>query len=574
MLVALSVLAGGLLAAGTSSAMATCTGDVAQFCSQPATTDAGSSPNIASTANFNYGSSTTDSVKDVTVTLAPGLLASPAAITSPCTPAELASYTSTPPGTGCPAGSLIGQGTVSGTVQGLSGTQTFPTSLYLMTPPDASKDVAGVGLVITTLVGSITNEGTADVVTNASGQPVLQLAFKNLPNSIAIGASSAAVQVTSLSLTFNGTAPPATGQTTGAPFTRLPTNCSAPATTTLAVDTYSGGAGTGSDAFTPTNCNKLAYAPKLAASAVRDNGDNGVTLTTVVTQAAGEAANSKVVLATPSSVLSPNLIAAAGEFGKTVGSASATSPLFGSKLTGTVTLVTTPAPAALKITFPAPVGISLVGGINLTTNAVTFDSVPDIPLTNLAVTLNGGSGALFTASCASSSGTLTGTFTSQSGVTVTDPAPLNVQGCPPPTYTVKPGKPSVSGGKLTGLKAGKPKLSFTLKAGSHAPKLKSFTLSLPKGLSFIKKGLKKGVSLKGAKIKSEKLSHGRLVVTLKSASGKFGVSVSSKALRESSSLKRQFKKKKRKVKSLTAKLLVTDASNTSTALKLKITKLS
>ena len=85
------------------------------------------------------------------------------------------------------------------------------------------------------------------------------------------------------------------------------------------------------------------------------------------------------------------------------------------------------------------------------------------------------------------------------------------------------------------------------------------------------KGLKKGVAVSGAKIKSEKVSGGKLVITLKSAATKVKVTISGKALSESRALRTEIKK--HKVKSLsfavTAKTKNSDVKQT-----VKFTKLS
>ena len=60
-------------------------------------------------------------------------------------------------------------------------------------------------------------------------------------------------------------------------------------------------------------------------------------------------------------------------------------------------------------------------------------------------------------------------------------------------------------------------------AGKNAPKLKSFTVKLPKGLSFIAKGLKKGLKVAGGGKFTDKLSKGALVITLKGTASKLSV---------------------------------------------------
>jgi hypothetical protein len=80
-----------LLVCAPAAASASVSGVVSGFTFTPAFTNAGSDPNVATDLTLNY-STAGDSVKDVAVTLAPGTLASPAAIPTAelCTPADLA----------------------------------------------------------------------------------------------------------------------------------------------------------------------------------------------------------------------------------------------------------------------------------------------------------------------------------------------------------------------------------------------------------------------------------------------------------------------------------------------------
>jgi hypothetical protein len=139
------------------------------------------------------------------------------------------------------------------------------------------------------------------------------------------------------------------------------------------------------------------------------------------------------------------------------------------------------------------------------------------------------------------------------------------------TAPKKPGAPKTSKAKLSGLGKGKASLKFGLAAGANgAPKLKSFTVKLPKGLSFLKKGLKKGVKVSGGGKFSEKLKKGVLVVTLKKTAKKLSVSLTSKAIKVSKSLRKSANK--HKVKSLTVTVTSTDAKKKKSTSKLTFKK--
>ncbi len=132
------------------------------------------------------------------------------------------------------------------------------------------------------------------------------------------------------------------------------------------------------------------------------------------------------------------------------------------------------------------------------------------------------------------------------------------------TKTIVQTPPTVSGSVKVSKKA-KASVKFTVKNGSNAPAMSSFTLKLPGGLSFNTKKLKKALKVTGVKY-SEKASKGSLTLTLKSttATTKVSVSISSKGLKVSKKLAK--KAKKGTEGALTAHLSVKNASNVTTKL--------
>jgi hypothetical protein len=126
---------------------------------------------------------------------------------------------------------------------------------------------------------------------------------------------------------------------------------------------------------------------------------------------------------------------------------------------------------------------------------------------------------------------------------------------------------------VSGLALGKPTLSFKLTAGKNA-KLKSFTVKLPRGLSFrgrrVHHRLKlTGVSIKGAKLKSIALRHGALVITLRKAVNTVSVKLGPSSLKESGALKRAAKHHRLKRMQLTVVLKNTAGKSTTSKLPLK-----
>ena len=128
-------------------------------------------------------------------------------------------------------------------------------------------------------------------------------------------------------------------------------------------------------------------------------------------------------------------------------------------------------------------------------------------------------------------------------------------------------KPSLSKVKLSGLKNGKPNLSFKLSAGQNEGKIRSLSVKLPKGLSFIERHHKiKGVSISGAKIAKLSISHGKLTITLRSAATSVSVRAGVTAIDETPALARGVHR--HKVKSL--KLSVATSQSKVTTLTAKV----
>jgi hypothetical protein len=390
------------------------------------------------------------------------------------------------------------------------------------------------------------------------GQPVGVLKWSNIPNTVA----GFGVVLNSQQLTINGTSP------TGLPFTRLPTSC-VTATTTLSVDTYAAdGNGSGSDSFTPTGCSALAYQPTVSSAAVRDANDQGVKLVMTVKQKAGEAGNKSATFGLPTQVIQPNTAAGLAHpcanptlaTCTPVGSAVASSPLLAATLQGTVYLVGPVSSPSFVVAFPPPVAIRLTGAFDAHNETVTFPTLPDVPISSLVMTFNGGPRSVFESNCSAQTGTISGSFAGQNGAAFNSNSSLSLTGCPPP--------PVVSGGSLSGIGHGKAKLGFTLSAGGGAAKITSFTVSLPSGLSFNSKHLAKGLSLKGAGKHKAKLQGGKLVVTLDVAASRVSVLIGGSAINVSRSLAKNVKK--HVLKTLAVSTKVTDAAGKTTALSLKL----
>jgi hypothetical protein len=468
-------------------------------------------------------------------------------------------------------------------VLGLPASIPVPVTFYLVPPPRAG-DLAGL-----TVIGNVLglNEqlgSTGDIRVRPTGDPqgvgvTIALALPNQLTLSGITVPLVTISVTQIQSTFDRL--------------RYPTTCpSTPARVTASVDSYSDATVHSLSApLSVTGCSALPYSPAFKVTAAKDSADRQVTLASTITQSANEAPSRSVSLAFPTTTLAPNLASiqalclnlASGTC-KPVGAASATSPLYPATLTGKAYLTGSSSGLSLTLVFPSPFPLTLTGTVDLLKNAATFAGLPDIPLTNLSVTLNGGSQGLFLSTCKTPSGTATATLTDQNGdKTAKVPAAFAVSGCPgvPGSGTsggsgsgggsgsnpgsgggqnassaggVTVGHATLSRARFSGLRAGHPTLSFRVAATHGAAKLQALTVGLPQGLAFIAHGHRVAhISVQGAKIKSLSLSHGRLVITLKRAVSTMTVAIGRGAMSESRSLRA--KASKHKVKTLALTLL-------------------
>jgi hypothetical protein len=302
--------------------------------------------------------------------------------------------------------------------------------------------------------------------------------------------------------------------------------------------------------LTVTGCSSLPYAPKASVSAVKDSDDRVVALTTSVTQAADESPTKNLSLSFPDATLGVNLAAikllcASPPTGCTpVGTATATSPLYPTALVANAYLTGTALGPELELIFPAPFPLKLVGTVALTTKNAVFTGLPDIPLTNLRLALNGGPEGMFLTNCNPGNGVADASSTDQNGdKTASAAVDYDISGCPASSYTGATTKSSaapnavptlsaITTPSLAAFKSGHPSLSFSVSAGKKAAKLTQVSVKLTPGISFVSHKVGKkikitGVALTGAKIKSLAISHGRLVIKLRKAETSFRVKLTS-----------------------------------------------
>jgi hypothetical protein len=479
---ALAVLAAAAGPAGASVA-------VSSFSLTPSTTQAGAGPDL--TLDLRLAAAGADTVKDLTLSLPPGLWASPAAAQS-CPAASFESDA-------CPAASLVGQGTTTATATFLffPVTMTSPTQAFLVEPRDAG-EVARLGLVISSLAGTIRAEGPIRLRT--SPDVGADIAFSDLPNRV-LGLP---VSIEALNLTLSG-------QAAGGQFTRNPTSCE-PATTRLQATSYAApaSAAAAESRFTPTGCDALAYAPALtAAGALGAEPGDDLALTVGAGQPAGQVAHRRIKLTLPEGIFGrvSTLLdacaaadAAACAASATVGSATVTTPLLDRALAGRLVLARRASGLpGLTAVFPAPFPLRLEGTTTLSGGRFveTLDGIPDVPISGLEVRFDGGSRSLFEPFPALCDGgaVLDGEFTGHNGAARQVSAPVSLTGCRP--------RPARAGGllegvaeavgavkatarlTLRGLGGRAPRVALTVKVPRDAAGLKVVDVRLPRGLRVV-----------------------------------------------------------------------------------------
>ena len=528
----------GLLAALAAAALpAVASASISPALTVGGDTAAGKSP-AGVTFDINFGDAGGDSPKDVTIVFPPGLLADHTVNRGACATAA--------PVAACKIGA--GTATVGG--------KPIPLSAYLVAPASAA-DIAGLDVVY----GS--QSATAAISLRKAPDVGLNTTFTNL----APGLGALNIEFTNM---------------------RLPSSCpAAPANVTIVADSQAAPA-TITKATAPltvTGCKSLAYAPKLTASITRDAKGSGATIVTTVTQAVGESASKSIEFDLPRSLAAnPADFACLTAAGCTVGTVSAVSPLIpagGPLAAGKLALGGSLTAPTVTLSFPAPLGITIVGAINPVSGSVTLAPLPDLPLTSLVLTFNGGPGGekAFNTTCAP--GKFVGKFAPQDGA-ATDNVSAAIR------YTGCAGAPTAKSGSLTGLAAGRPKLRFKLAAGRNAPPLASLSVGLPSGLGFDAKAISRsrrctgtagkrtctttlrvnGLAASGATFSAARIARGRLVVTLRKPAKSATFTLAAPLLSEAAAL--AAKVEHNKVKTLTVSVKATDAKHATSPLSLKL----
>jgi hypothetical protein len=554
------VLLGVLAVAATSALAPGAQASVAPSLTldQSAGTTAGSSANLG--VDLKFSSTAGDSPKQLTMNLPPGLLANASINGGACLASADLEDSACEVGSGVVTANLLGTIPVPAQV-------TFD-----LVPPPAPGDLAGLAVNSNgTQIGT-----TGDIRIRPSGDPAGVGVTLNLtlPNSL----SGTPISITEISSTFDSLRYPATCPATPQNFSATVDSYNDPTLQTVAAP------------LSVTGCSALFYAPAFSVAAVRDRADQEVSLSTTLTQAATESPSQSVSLAFPSPTLVPNIKVAgalcvdpASGTCTPVGSATASSPLYPRALTGQAYLTGTILGPSLTLVFPPPFPLTLSGRVDLIKNTATFTGLPDIPLTNLTVSLNPGPEAVFQTTCKPPTNTATATLTNQNGDhTVTVPAKFTVAGCAGGAGSgkgngggspVQRGKAKGITASIAGLSTGHPSLTLRVRAAKGAPGLRRVAIALPNGLGFITHRVGKrivvgSVQVRGGRGVTFSLSHGHLVITLRKPAAKLLVRLGSHALKESRALKR--KARAHRLPRLFLSLVTTNATGKRTAIRVHL----
>jgi hypothetical protein len=385
-----------------------------------------------------------DDVKDLTVSLPPGLVGDPTA-TPLCTVTQLQSDS-------CPSASQVGTVTTGATAHPiplLSVPLTVNGSLYNVEP--AAGQPARFGIVLRPtgsdplpLLAKITQLSDVKLRKSDFG---LDTVLTNVPNvaHAANGAVSVPIDITSIDIHLSGIAG-------GKGFMRNPTSCGVK-TTKFTADSYAhpNQTATGQASFTSTNCAALPFSPTFTA----DVGSRGHTqplakppVTTRILQDEGEAGlqNAQVLLpqilnpdiaplSNPCPVAKFNSNASGCPAKSIIGSASAISPFLPAPETGLVVIVAGAGPADLPrlgVDLHGPLALRLFGSFVFLQAGVgqQFNGLPDIPISNFTLRFKSG-GLLINGGnlCSPPKPVFPVTFTGWNGATRTSKVSATVHGC-------------------------------------------------------------------------------------------------------------------------------------------------
>ena len=485
----LAVFAGLLIVAPTADAAFSLT----NLSAKPANNDAGANSRFSVSFDVQEPSA---QMKRLVLHLPPGLIGNPLAAPT-CTEQRLNANN-------CPAASDVGDISNTVNVLGLPLPVTASGNVYNVVPRKG--EPARFGFVLTTAGNVLPPIVLQSPASLRQGDFGLDTTLDNIPKSV----SGMRIDITNVSLSLQGKA--------GSPpkgFMRNPTSCG---NHTVSYDAaaYDGQTASGSTSFSTDNCGALPFHPKFSARIRQLTSDlaNPVELTTTISQTIAEAGLKKAVVTLPAEI-SANGVAltnqcpvsvfdAGGKCPETarVGSAVAASPLQAKPLTGGVYVIGGGGLPQLGLDLQGGLALRLKGDLGGTGGRaqVTFDNLPDIPISDFSLTFAGGDGGLNIVGrdpCKPPPFVFDVAFLGHSGTTSDVSADADAS-CPSGGGGRKP-KARLAIAKVG---SGKPKLALRLRAGPA--QLRKASVKLPRGLKVgPKRKLLAGSDIAGATVRGK-----------------------------------------------------------------------
>lgn len=465
----------------------------------PANTQAGANSNLSLDFNLSGGQ-----LKDLVIHLPPGLVGNPLATTT-CTEAELNANT-------CPAASRVGA--ISNTINGV-----VPAAGQVFNVVPRAGEPARFGFVLSTGLGA------PIILQSPAALRPTDFGLDTILNEVPDNVMGIPITITRIELDLQGQV--------GSPpqgFLRNPTSCG---TNTVSVDAtpYSGSPGSASGNFQTVNCGSVPFSPEFKATIKQSaNFNNAVELSTTISQTIEEAGLKRAQVTLPAQVSGDGVALAntcsISDFqGETcppstiAGDAVAGSPLQAEPLRGNVYILpsSTSSLPDIGVDLRGSLGLKLKGALGLSTElrpVVTFDGLPDIPISEFTLTFAGGPTGVNDASpdlCSEKPPPAFNTnFLAHTGAVLDLETPAKVTCDKAKGGKKKPPKATL---KLGRLSSDQPTLKLKVKAGSS--KLRTAKLKLPTGLSFDKDGSGASAKADGKALKGKALKLGSRSLALK-----------------------------------------------------------
>jgi hypothetical protein len=395
-------------------------------------------------SDFKIHISLGGATKDLTIGLPPGEVGDPNAAPF-CSVSQLNADS-------CPANTKVGTAsTIVNLLTLLPNPLPVTGNIYNLAPHPGEPARFGIALHALTLPGGLNNLILPPVILQ-SGVQVRQTDFgldtvvKNIPSSatvLVLGGTNinVPISINTMDLSLFGVAPG-----TGKPFLRNPTSCGLLHASFTAVSSTGATAVAASNPpFSLTGCGKLPFSPGFSArlGAAGQNKPLGhPPVSTTIKQDIGEAGLRNATVFLPPD-LGVNLVklnqicplpsfnAAACPASTVVGNAVATSPLLAQPLTGPVVLVQSLVLPDIGLNLSGPLSLNLHGALDFS-GSVTFQGLPDIPISTFRLTFSGGPDGLNVANrnlCAPPRPLFRVNFTGYNGAKTSVDTRARVDGC-------------------------------------------------------------------------------------------------------------------------------------------------